>query len=289
MIELTLGQVAAVTQGTLHGADPMARVTGSVEFDSRLITPGDLFVAFAGEHTDGHEHAAAAAEAGAVAAVVTRPVPVPHVLVGDGLAAMAALATEVARHLSATVIGITGSSGKTSTKDLVAALVERAGPTIAPPGSFNNELGHPYTVLRADASTRFLVLETSARGVGHIRHLAGIAPPRIGVVLNVGSAHLGEFGSREAIATAKGELVEALPSEGTAVLNADDPLVAAMASRTAARIVTFGEAATADVRASDVVLDELGRPAFTLHIGAESANIRMRLVGGHHVSNALAA
>jgi len=292
MIELTLGQVAAVTQGTLHGADPMARVTGSVEFDSRLITPGDLFVAFAGEHTDGHEHAAAAAEAGAVAAVVTRPVPVPHVLVGDGLAAMAALATEVARHLSATVIGITGSSGKTSTKDLVAALVERAGPTIAPPGSFNNELGHPYTVLRADASTRFLVLETSARGVGHIRALTRIAPPRIGVVLNVGSAHLGEFGSREAIATAKRELVEALPAAtdgGVAVLNGDDPLVARMANRTRARVVTVGESPGVDVRADHVRLDELGHATFRLSAPAGTTTVALPLVGGHHVGNALAA
>jgi len=292
MIELTLGQVAAVTQGTLHGADPMAGVTGSVEFDSRLITPGDLFVAFAGEHTDGHEHAAAAVEAGAVAAVVTRPVPVPHVLVGDGLAAMAALATEVARHLSATVIGITGSSGKTSTKDLVAALVERAGPTIAPPGSFNNELGHPYTVLRADASTRFLVLETSARGVGHIRALTRIAPPRIGVVLNVGSAHLGEFGSREAIATAKGELVEALPAAtdgGVAVLNGDDPLVARMANRTRARVVTVGESPGVDVRADQVRLDDLGHATFRLSAPAGTTTVALPLVGGHHVGNALAA
>ena len=292
MIELTLGQVAAVTQGTLRGADPMARVTGSVEFDSRLIAPGDLFVAFAGEHTDGHEHAAAAVEAGAVAAVVTRPVPVPHVLVGDGLAAMAALATEVARHLSATVIGITGSSGKTSTKDLVAALVERAGPTIAPPGSFNNELGHPYTVLRADASTRFLVLETSARGIGHIRALTRIAPPRIGVVLNVGSAHLGEFGSREAIATAKGELVEALPAAtdgGVAILNGDDPLVARMANRTRARVVTVGESPGVDVRADQVRLDDLGHATFRLSAPAGTTTVALPLVGGHHVGNALAA
>src|SRR6478672_8707978 len=292
MIELTPGQVAAVTQGTLRGADPMARVTGSVEFDSRLITPGGLFVAFAGEHTDGHEHAAAAVEAGALAAVVTRPVPVPHVLVGDGLAAMAALATEVARHLSATVIGITGSSGKTSTKDLVAALVERAGPTIAPPGSFNNELGHPYTVLRADASTRFLVLETSARGIGHIRALTRIASPRIGVVLNVGSAHLGEFGSREAIATAKGELVEALPAAtdgGVAVLNGDDPLVARMANRTRARVVTVGESPGVDVRADHVRLDDLGHATFRLSAPAGTTTVSLPLVGGHHVDNALAA
>ena len=292
MIELTLGRVAAVTRGTLHGADPTARVTGSVEFDSRLVTPGGLFVAFAGEHADGHDHAAAAVKAGAVAAVVTRPVAVPHVLVGDGLAALAALAAEVARHLSATVIGITGSSGKTSTKDLVAALVERAGPTIAPPGSFNNELGHPYTVLRADASTRFLVLETSARGIGHIRALTRIAPPRIGVVLNVGSAHLGEFGSREAIATAKGELVEALPAAtdgGVAILNADDPLVASMANRTRARVVTVGESSGVDVRADQVQLDDLGHATFRLSARAGTTMVTLPLVGGHHVGNAVAA
>jgi UDP-N-acetylmuramoyl-tripeptide--D-alanyl-D-alanine ligase len=292
MIELTLGQVAAVTRGTLGRADPTVRVTGSVEFDSRRVTPGGLFVAFAGEHEDGHDHAAAAIDAGAVAAVVTRRVAVPHVLVGDGLAAMAALATEVARHLSATVIGITGSSGKTSTKDLVAALLERIGPTIAPPGSFNNELGHPYTVLRADTSTRFLVLETSARGIGHVRALTRIAPPRIGVVLNVGSAHLGEFGSRDAIATAKAELVEALPAAtdgGVAVLNADDPLVAGMANRTRARVVTVGESAGADVRAHRVRLDDLGRATFRLTAPAGTAMVTLPLVGGHHVGNALAA
>jgi UDP-N-acetylmuramoyl-tripeptide--D-alanyl-D-alanine ligase len=292
MIELTLGQVAAVTRGTLRRADPTVRVTGSVEFDSRRVTPGGLFVAFAGEHADGHDHAAAAIDAGAVAAVVTRRVAVPHVLVGDGLAAMAALATEVARHLSATVIGITGSSGKTSTKDLVAALLERIGPTIAPPGSFNNELGHPYTVLRADTSTRFLVLETSARGIGHIRALTRIASPRIGVVLNVGSAHLGEFGSREAIATAKAELVEALPAArdgGVAVLNADDPLVAGMANRTRARVVTVGESAGVDVRADRVRLDDLGRATFRLTAPAGTTMVTLPLVGGHHVGNALAA
>jgi UDP-N-acetylmuramoyl-tripeptide--D-alanyl-D-alanine ligase len=291
MIELTLGQVAAVTRGMLGRADPTVRVTGSVEFDSRRVTPGGLFVAFAGQHADGHDHAAAAIDAGAVAAVVTRPVAVPHVLVGDSLAAMAALATEVARCLSATVIGITGSSGKTSTKDLVAALLERIGPTIAPPGSFNNELGHPYTVLRADTSTRFLVLETSARGIGHIRALTRIAPPRIGVVLNVGSAHLGEFGSREAIATAKAELVEALPAVtdgGIAVLNADDPLVAGMANRTRARVVTVGESAGVDVRADQVRLDDLGRATFRLTAPAGRAMVTLPLVGGHHVGNALA-
>jgi UDP-N-acetylmuramoyl-tripeptide--D-alanyl-D-alanine ligase len=292
MIELTLAQVAAIIRGTLGHANPATRVTGSVEFDSRRVRSGGLFFAFAGEHADGHDHAAAAIRAGAVAAVVTRPVASPHILVGDGRAAMAALATEVARQLTATVVGITGSSGKTSTKDLVAALLERIGPTIAPPGSFNNELGHPYTVLRADASTRFLVLETSARGIGHIRALTRIAPPRIGAVLNVGSAHLGEFGSREAIAAAKGELVEALPAAtdgGVAVLNADDPLVAAMAHRTPARVVTVGESASADIRADQVQLDDLGRPSFRLTTPGGRATVTLPLVGSHQVGNALAA
>jgi UDP-N-acetylmuramoyl-tripeptide--D-alanyl-D-alanine ligase len=153
----------------------------------------------------------------------------------------------------------------------------------------NNELGHPYTVLLADADTRYLVLELGARGIGHIRHLTTIAPPRIGVELNVGSAHLGEFGSREAIARAKGELVEALPAEGVAVLNADDPLVSAMAARTAARVVRFGGSADADVRACDVEVDDLGRPRFRLAAADATAPVELRLVGEHHVANALAA
>jgi UDP-N-acetylmuramoyl-tripeptide--D-alanyl-D-alanine ligase len=147
-------------------------------------------------------------------------------------------------------------------------------------------------VLRADTSTRFLVLETSARGIGHIRALTRIAPPRIGVVLNVGSAHLGEFGSREAIATAKAELVEALPAAtdgGVAVLNADDPLVAGMANRTRARVVTVGESAGVDVRADRVRLDDLGRATFRLTAPAGTAMVTLPLVGGHHVGNALAA
>jgi UDP-N-acetylmuramoyl-tripeptide--D-alanyl-D-alanine ligase len=188
-----------------------------------------------------------------------------------------------------TVIGVTGSSGKTSTKDLLEQVLRRLGPTVAPPGSFNNELGHPYTVLRATYDTRFLVLETSARGVGHIRFLTGIAPPRIGVVLNVGSAHLGEFGSREVIAQAKGELVEALPAEGVAILNADDPLVVPMAARTSARVLTFGEAAGADVRGVDIALDELGRATFQVMTPVGSGEVRLRFLGRHHISNALAA
>ena len=289
MIALTVADIAAIVGGRLAGADPHAMVSAGVEFDSRRIEPGGLFLAFAGERVDGHDFVGAAVARGAVAAVVTREVDGPCIVVADARAAISALASAVARRLTATVVAITGSSGKTSTKDLVASLLSRLGPTVAPPGSYNNELGHPYTVLLADEQTRYLVLEVSARGLGHIRELCAIAPPQIGVVLNVGSAHLGEFGSRDAIAQAKGELVEALPASGVAVLNADDPLVLTMAARTAARVVTVGEAAAADVRATDVGLDELGRASFTLHARGRTADVRLRLVGAHHVGNALAA
>ncbi len=290
MIALTIAEVASIVQGELiGGVDPAAMVTAPVSFDSRSVAKGGLFFAFDGAQVDGHAYVRSAVDAGAVAAIVTRTVDEPAILVADGFVAIAALATAVAARLDATVIGITGSSGKTSTKDLVAQLLARIGPTVAPPGSFNNELGHPYTVLLADAATRFLVLETSARGIGHIRFLTGIARPDIGVVLNVGSAHLGEFGSRAAIAQAKGELVEALAPSGVAILNADDPLVRAMAARTAARIVLVGESADADVRATDVDSDALGRPTFTLTAGDRVARVALGLVGLHQVSNALAA
>jgi UDP-N-acetylmuramoyl-tripeptide--D-alanyl-D-alanine ligase len=289
LIPLTLAEVAATVGGVLRDADPGTVVSGAVEYDSRRVAPGGLFLALPGEHVDGHDYVAGAIERGAVAALVTRPVDAPRIEVADGIAAITALAAAVARQLPAEVVGITGSSGKTSTKDMLAAVLPRGGPTIAPAGSANNELGHPYTVLQADAATRFLVLELGARGIGHIRHLARIAPPRIGVVLNIGTAHLGEFGTREAIAQAKGELVEELPPDGVAVLNADDPLVRAMATRTRARVVTFGQADEADVRADAVTVNDLGRAAFTIHTGDASARIGLRLVGAHQVANALAA
>ncbi|WP_432954770.1 UDP-N-acetylmuramoyl-tripeptide--D-alanyl-D-alanine ligase [Micromonospora haikouensis] len=291
MIPLTLAEVAEAVGGRLVAAEPTARVTGPVEFDSRKAGPGALFVAFPGEKVDGHDYAAAAVAAGAVAVLGTREVPgVPMVLVGDALDAMGRLARAVVDRLPAlTVIGLTGSSGKTTTKDLIAQLTARLGPTVAPPGSFNNELGHPWTALQADADTRFLVLEKGARGVGHVRYLCEVVPPRISVVLNVGVAHLGEFGSVENIALAKGELVESLPADGLAVLNADDPLVDAMAARTAARVVRYGEAAHADVRAVDVTLDGRGRAAYTLVTPEGSAAVRLGLTGRHQVSNSLAA
>ncbi len=168
-------------------------------------------------------------------------------------------------------------------------MLARRGSTVAPPNSFNNELGFPYTVLLADERTKYLVLETSARGIGHIRQLTAIAAPQIAAVLNVGSAHLGEFGSVAAIAQAKGELVEALPADGVAVLNADDPAVLAMAARTKARILTFGERAGADIRAEDVRIDAAGRASFVLVTEAGRASVALTVRGDHQVSNALAA
>jgi UDP-N-acetylmuramoyl-tripeptide--D-alanyl-D-alanine ligase len=298
VIPLTLAQIAEITAGELHG-DPAAMVTGAVVIDSRRAEPGGLFAAVAGERSDGHDFAAAAVAAGAAAVLATRPVPVPSVIVADIPAALGALARFVADSLPlAQIAGITGSSGKTSTKDLAAQLVERLGPTIAPAGSFNNEFGHPLTVLRADFATRYLVLELSARGPGHIAYLCRVAPPRYGVVLNVGRAHAGEFGGLDQVAQAKGELVEALPPAsgasgavgGVAILNADDPRVLAMAARTQARIVTFGvQVPDATVLATDVRLDELGRPRFILRTPDGSAPVTLRLHGAHNVPNALAA
>jgi len=292
MIALSLGEVAEIAAGRLVGADASVIAHGAVQFDSRKVRPGDLFLAIEGEHVDGHDFAERAIEAGAVAVIGTRELGVASVVVADPIEAIAALAAHVARRLNATIVGVTGSSGKTSTKDLMAQVLARKGVTIAPPGSFNNELGHPYTVLLADEKTDFLVLEKSARGIGHIAHLVEIAPPRIGLVLNVGRAHLGEFGSLAAIAQAKGELVEALPAAadgGVAILNADDPAVLAMAGRTTARIVTFGEHRNAEVRAVDVRIGGDGRPDFTLSAYGDSAPVSLRVHGEHQVSNALAA
>ncbi|WP_328462971.1 UDP-N-acetylmuramoyl-tripeptide--D-alanyl-D-alanine ligase [Streptomyces sp. NBC_00448] len=293
MIPLTLAEVARAVGGSTHDIpDSAVRVTGPVVKDSREVVPGALFVAFAGERSDGHDFAAGAVADGAVAVLASRPVGVPAIVVDDVQATLGALARHVIEQLGATVVALTGSAGKTSTKDLLAQLLERLAPTVWTPGSFNNEIGLPLTALSADEGTRHLVLEMGARGIGHIAYLTGLTPPRIGLVLNVGSAHIGEFGGREQIAQAKGELVEALPAEaegGVAVLNADDPLVSAMRTRTKAKVVTFGEAPEADVRAENVTLGADGRPHFTLRTPSGCAEVTLRLYGEHHVSNALAA
>jgi UDP-N-acetylmuramoyl-tripeptide--D-alanyl-D-alanine ligase len=293
VIALTLEEIAAAA----GGRPPVATgtVTGKVTVDSRTLAPGDLFVAVPGERVDGHDFLGAAAAAGAAAALTTRPDDaLPCVVVDDPVAALGRLAAAVHTRLAARgqglrTLGITGSSGKTSTKDLLGQVLAAAGPTVSPPGSYNNDIGLPLTVLEADEATRFLVLEMGSRGPGHIARLCGVARPQVGVVLNVGSAHLGEFGSPEGIAQAKGELVEALPDDGTAVLNADDPRVLAMASRTRARVLTTGRGADVDVRADDVALDDGGRPAFTLLAAGERHPVRLQVVGEHQVANALSA
>jgi UDP-N-acetylmuramoyl-tripeptide--D-alanyl-D-alanine ligase len=294
VIALSLADVAAVTGGRLAGgATPDSVVTGPVVVDSRLAEPGALFVALPGARTDGHDHASAAVAAGAVAVLAGRELGVPCVVVPperDQLAGLAALARHVIDTLpDLVVVGVTGSSGKTSTKDLLAVLLRDLGPTVAPQGSFNNEIGLPLTALRCDESTRFLVAEMGARMPGNITYLCRITPPRVAVVLNVGAAHAGVFGSREETARTKGELPEALPERGVAVLNADDPLVAAMASRTRARVVRFGCESDADIHAEDVRLDAWSRPSFLLRTPAGDAPVSLPLHGEHHVANALAA
>ncbi|MFD0371833.1 UDP-N-acetylmuramoyl-tripeptide--D-alanyl-D-alanine ligase [Streptomyces sp. NPDC059071] len=293
MIALSLAEIAEIVGGRPHDIpDPAIRITGPVVIDSREVKPGSLFAAFAGERVDGHDYATRAVEAGAAAVLATRPVGVPAIVVDDVQTALGALARAVVERLGTDVVALTGSAGKTSTKDLIAQVLQRHAPTVWTPGSLNNEIGLPLTALTATDETRHLVLEMGARGIGHIRYLTGLTPPRIGLVLNVGTAHIGEFGGREQIAIAKGELVESLPAAedgGVAVLNADDPLVRAMASRTKARVTLFGEADEAAVRAENVRLTETGQPSFRLHTPTGCSDVTLRLYGEHHVSNALAA
>ncbi|WP_344560914.1 UDP-N-acetylmuramoyl-tripeptide--D-alanyl-D-alanine ligase [Streptomyces axinellae] len=290
MIPLSLGEIAEVVGGTVEG-DGAVTVTAPAVLDSRQAEPGGLFVAFAGEHADGHDYAVQAGRAGAVAVLGSRPTALPTVVVEDAKSALQALAAHVVAQLrdGLTVVGVTGSRGKTSTKDLLAAVLSSAAPTIATSGSFNNELGMPLTMLRSSAATRFLVLEMGVRRIGDIAELTGLVAPDIGVVLNVGQAHLGYLGSREAIARAKGELVRGLAPGGTAVLCADDPRVVAMRSLTDRPVLTFGRAEDADVRVLDVVLDRLARPSFTLRTAAASAPVALPLVGTHQALNAAAA
>lgn len=293
MIALTIGEIAALSGGDIADpTDDALVVPGPVVVDSRRAVPGCLFVAVPGERVDGLDFAMQARAAGAVAVLATKPIDSPCVVVDDTVLALGRLAHGYLDRLATDapiVVGITGSSGKTTTKDLVGQVLSERGATVASEGSFNTEIGLPLTVLRTEVDTRYLVLEFSARGVDHIAYLATLARPHIGVVLNVGAAHLGEFGSRAIVAQAKGELVEALPDDGVAVLNADDELVAAMQTRTGARVVTFGVSAHADIRATDIRLDEMARPTFRLITAAGEVEVALALHGAHHVSNALAA
>ncbi|MBC7551273.1 MAG: UDP-N-acetylmuramoyl-tripeptide--D-alanyl-D-alanine ligase [Cellulomonas sp.] len=298
MTPLSLDEVADIVGGMVTGSSRGVVVTGPVVIDGRAAGPGSLFVAFVGEYADGHDHAPQAGTAGAVAVLGTRATELPTVVVDDPRTALQRLAAYVVDRVRddgrLAVLAVTGSQGKTSTKDLLGAVLSEAGPTVATEGSYNNELGVPLTALRIDADTQFLVLEMGARGRGHLADLTALFPPDVSIVLNVGSAHLGEFGSRAAIAEAKSELVAGLRPGGVAVLNADDDKVSAMAARAPGRVVTFGTTSAADVRLEDVVLDRLGRPTFRLVDAAradaeQSVPVALQLVGAHQAINAAAA
>ena len=277
--------VAAATDGKLAGPD--VEIEGAA-IDSRLVRAGNLFVALRAGR-DGHDFVGAAFEAGAAACLVAHEVGrEPAIVVPDTALALTELATAARDRLPERVIGITGSVGKTSTKDLLAAALARRYRVSASPKSFNNELGVPLTVLDTPDDAEAVVVEMGARGVGHIAALCAVARPTVGVVTTVGVSHAEFFGTLADVVRAKGELVEALPPDGTAVLNADVRQVAGMASRTAARVLTFGLEA-GDVRAEEVSLDQELRPAFVLHSPWGRAPVRLAVKGHHQVGNSLAA
>lgn len=300
MIRMTLAEIADAVGGTLEtfGADtPDTAVDGTVDTDSRLIGAGDIFVAKPGETTDGHLFVPAVAEARAALAIVERHVdaPVSQIVVPDAVQALAALAQTVVARVRAggrlRITGITGSNGKTTTKNLLARILQDEGETVSPRASYNNEVGAPLTMLRVTEGTRYLVSEFGASGPGEIARLAGLVTPDVGVVLMVGLAHAGGFGGVEATLKAKTELVQAVRPGGVAVLNADDPRVVTMAAVAQERGVSvrwFGRGPSADVRAEDVEVTASGTTC-TVIVDGERIPLRLRVLGEHHVMNALAA
>lgn len=296
MEQQTLEQVAADVGGKLLQGSPAAVVNGVV-IDSRAAYPGSLFVALAGQHVDGHKFVQDAFANGAVAAFVRADKVAPNelpgghglVVVDDTLAALQKLASAQRRRLQAKVAAVTGSVGKTTTKDMLAAIARTRGRVVATRGNYNNEIGLPLTVLDADRNTDVLVLEMGMRGPGEIRELAEIARPHAGVVTNVSPVHLERLGSLENIARAKRELIEQLPEDGIAVLNGDDPLVRRMAEKAPCNVLFFGCGDDNDVRASAVeVFGERGS-RFVLHFRGDVVAVELPVPGRHHVMNALAA
>lgn len=294
MIALTLAEIADALGGDLRAADPALTVSGSVQTDSRLVAEGSIFFALPGEVTDGHLFAGGAVDRGASLLVVERllELEAPQLVVADGVVALADLARLVVARVRAAgtlrVAAVTGSNGKTTTKNLLRAVLEAEGPTVAPQGSFNNHVGAPISMLQVDDTTEFLVVEMGASHIGEIARLVSIVTPDVGIVLKVGLAHAGEFGGIDAVQRAKSEMVTDLPDTAVAVLNRDDGRVAAMAELTAARIVWFGLHAESDLRAADVAVSAVGT-TFTLEVDGERHPVRLRILGEHHVSNALAA
>lgn len=283
MIGMTLGEVAEAVRGSLS-ADP-ATAIDEVVIDSRSAGPGALFVAVVGETHNGHDFVAAAWAAGSPAVLVSQAVEGPHILVEDTVVAMGLLARAVLQRMpDVKVVALTGSSGKTSTKDMLRVMLSAFAPTIAPQGSFNNELGLPRTVLKVTEDTRYLVAEMGARGQGHIAYLCGIAPPDVAMFLNVGHAHLSEFGSQEGIAVAKAEILQALGPDGVGVLNADDPLVMGQRDKARGATVTFGASTSADVQITQLDLDD-GKPVVTLAHNGVQRTVRVGVYGEHQAYN----
>jgi len=279
-------ELAAATGGTVVGDD--VAVEG-VSTDSRSIAAGQLFVPLV-DHRDGHDYIGDAVAAGAPAYLTAGPI-IPGataVVVGDPAAALVSIGKRSRDRLGDRVVGITGSVGKTTVKDLTAAALGRAYRTWASAKSFNNEIGVPLTLANAPDGTEAVVVEMGARGPGHIGSLCRFARPTVGLVTRVGQAHTEQLGGLDGVAAAKAELVESLPAGGTAVLNADDPRVAAMGGRTEARVLLYG-LFSGEVRATDVTMDELARPAFWVRTAAGSAEVRLQLHGHHQVSNAAGA
>ncbi|MCL2802719.1 MAG: UDP-N-acetylmuramoyl-tripeptide--D-alanyl-D-alanine ligase [Micrococcales bacterium] len=298
MIPMTAAQVAAATGGQLLGLEASARAWAA-SIDSRQVAEGTIFVALPGERADGADYAPAAMAAGAAFCLVQRPVEAPCVLVADTTAALGALArqalaTRRAAPPNITVVAVTGSAGKTTTKDLLATLTAQMGQTVAAKGSQNNHWGLPLTVLRIQANSRYLVAEMGANHLGEIAALARLAPPDVAVELGVGVAHLGEFGSVEAIAQAKAELVEGLAPGGTAVLNLDEPQTAKMAALTTGPVIGFGRGPKAQVRAQRLWTNDKGQVSLEISFdgagkGQDQVTVNSALIGAHHANNLLAA
>lgn len=297
MIALTLTEIADAVDGRLvaqREGGTQQVVTGQTQTDSREVGPGEIFFARLGEETDGHLYAAQAVDRGAALLIVEHEVDdrVPQIVVDDATVALGRLAKAVVGRAldqgQLTIVGITGSNGKTTTKNLVAAMAARLGPTVASAKSFNNEVGGPLTMLRVQEHTKTLVAEMGASAEGEIARLTDMAPPAIGVVLSVGLAHAGEFGGIETTFRTKSEMVRDLSEHSVAVLNRDDPWVSKMAELTPARVVWFGQRADADVRASEIEGTASGT-TFTLHARGQSLPVHFRVLGEHHVANALAA
>jgi UDP-N-acetylmuramoyl-tripeptide--D-alanyl-D-alanine ligase len=294
VIALTLAEIADALGAPIVQGDPQAIVGGSVETDSRLVSPGSVFFALPGETTDGALFAPAAVDAGAALVIAERAIDVDSALivVPDGVAALAALARTVVARVRALgrvkVVAITGSNGKTTTKNLLRAILTAEGPTVAPEGSFNNHVGAPVSMLRVNDATEYLVVEMGASHVGEIARLISIVTPDIGIVLKVGLAHAGEFGGIEAVQRAKAEMVTELPPDAVALLHGDDPRVDEMAGMTRARVVRFGVGEANDVRADDVQATATGTTFDYLADGGRHP-VALRILGEHHVTNALAA